>query len=76
MEIDNFQVSEDCRAKLKSAAFTSVEEIVEFLDNHWGAFPIESQWILSNCFEEILDQMKIIGIRLKHEGENWDGTIA
>src|SRR5262245_19185953 len=75
MKIEDLDASEQCLAQLKRAAFTKVEEIVEFLDDNWGTMQIKSQWLLSNCFDELLDQLNVMGFRLIHEGQNWDGTL-
>ena len=76
MKIEDLHVSEECLSQLKSAYFSTVEEIVEFLNDNWGAIPIEAQWILSNCFDEIIGQLRSLGFRLIHDGQNWDGTPA
>ncbi len=76
MKVEDLAVSEECLSQLKDAYVTTVEEIVEFLDSNWGAIPIDSQWLLSSCFDEIIDQLRRMGFRLIHDGQNWDGTIS
>jgi hypothetical protein len=76
MNIEALNVSQQCFSQLQRAGFTTIEEIIEFLDNNWGAMPIESKWLLSSCFDEVIDRIKAMGVRLKHEGQNWDGTMT
>ncbi len=57
MQIDTFGFSDQCLTALKRAGFTSVEEIVEFLEEHGRENMPLVAW-LPGCFEEIRAQFK------------------
>lgn len=58
MRVEEFGVSENCMHELKRVGFTSVEEIVIFLEQQAkGRAMIEAGWL--KCFDEIVNQLKL-----------------
>ena len=73
MRIEDVNVSEDCRRKLKRAGFTMVEEIVGHLNRarrigNTGYIT----WI--TCIDEIVDELIGLGLWSEHEKEDASGS--
>ncbi len=61
MKIEELDVSEECRNKLKSAGFISVDEIVDFFHHTIGNATYTISWG-GECFNEIADRLKLMGL--------------
>ena len=73
MTIDDFNVSEDCRLRLREVGFTAVEEIVEFLEQQAISRGMSAgRWV--SCFDEIVEQIKLLGLWSDILEQGWPST--
>ena len=59
MKIEKFDVSEECREKLRNAGFSKVDEIAKLLQQIVGNATLNISW--GECFEDVVDELKRIG---------------
>lgn len=70
MNIDQFNVSENCRHELQRVGVLDVEEIVEFLEEQSkGQAMIQAGWL--KYFSEIVEQMKLLGLWSESMEQTW-----
>ena len=67
--IDDFNISDECYKRLKRAAFTYVEEVVEFLTDNDYTIMLFQPWLL--CFDEMAVQFKLLGLWSETIEQNW-----
>ena len=59
MKIEELDVNEGCRDKLRSAGFSNVDEIVKLLQQIVGNATLNISW--GECFDEVVDKLKLMG---------------
>ena len=60
MKIEELNVSAECRDKLKSAGFITVDEIVDFYQYTIRNATFTISW--GECFDEVADRLKQVGL--------------
>ncbi len=60
LRIEALGLSEKCLAELKRVGFTTVEEVIEFLEEHTEEDMPLVRWI-PKCIDEITQQLKQFG---------------
>jgi hypothetical protein len=57
--LEEMQLSDYCKDKLKSAGFTSAQEIAEFLIETWKGAMVTITW--GDCVDVTIEQLREIG---------------
>jgi hypothetical protein len=74
VNIDEFNVSHECRHELVRVGFATVEEVVEFLEEQaQGHALIQAGWI--KCFDEIIEQLKLLDFWSEMMEQAWPEDI-
>ncbi len=60
MKIEELDVSEECRGKLKSAGFSNVDDIAKLLQQIVGNATLNISW--GECFDEVVNKLIIMGL--------------
>ena len=61
MKIEELDVSEECRDKLRSVGIETVDDIVEFFQYVFRNATYTTSWG-GECMDEVIDRLKLMGL--------------